>query len=403
MKKKIIFMIINMNVGGTEKALLNMIEQIPKEKYEITILMLEKYGGFLSSIPPEVNVEYIKNYQNLKDILNKPPHRTALHLIKGGKFIRAFYILIFHLISKVYKDRSIFFKYILKNYPVIEKEYDVAIAYAGPMDFISYFVVSKINSKKRIQWIHFDVTKIGFDKHFATKIYNKFDRFFVVSGEAKTKLISLVPTIEENTQVFYNIVSSKVIQRQAKEGNGFNDEFDGLRILTIGRLTMEKGQDIAIRVMSRLINEGYKVKWYCVGEGNARERYEKLIDKYNLKDKFILLGSESNPYPYLEQSDIYVQPSRYEGYCITLIEARCLHKPIVTTDVNGAREQIMDGKTGLIVNIEENDLYNAVKKLIINSDLRDMFSYNLINEKFDPTSEIIKFHDYINDIKLPPS
>ncbi|MBZ5749694.1 glycosyltransferase [Metabacillus rhizolycopersici] len=399
MKKKIIFMIINMNVGGTEKALLNMIAEIPKGKYEITILMLEKYGDFLSSIPSEVKVEYLNHYQNMKDILNNPPHKTALQLLKLGKLINAFNIFLFHLLSKACKDRSIFFKYILNNYPEIEKEYDIAVAYAGPMEFISYFVTNKIKAKKRIQWIHFDVTKIGFDKHFASKNYKRFDKIFVVSEEARKKLISLVPIVKENSEVFHNIVSSKVIQRQAKEGIGFDDDFDGIRILTIGRLTMEKGQDLAISVMARLINEGFNVKWYCVGEGNARESYEKLIDKYSLNDKFILLGSDSNPYPYLEQSDIYVQPSRYEGYCITLIEARCLHKPIVTTDVNGAREQINNGKTGLIVNIEENDLYYAVKKLIINPDLRAKFTCNLAKEKFD-TFEIKKFIEFSNHIRI---
>ncbi|MEH6892452.1 glycosyltransferase [Bacillus sp. JJ864] len=392
MKKKIVFMVINMNIGGTEKALLNMITEIPKKEYDITILMLEEHGEFLNSIPEEVHVEYLKGYRNIKEILNNPPQKVSLKFFKRGKVIKAFNIVFLHLLSKVMKDRSIFFKYMLRDYPKMDNQYDVAVAYAGPMDFISYFVVNKIVAKKKVQWVHFDVTKIYFNKIFSSKIYNKFDKVFVVSDEARSKLIGMIPSLKKKTEVFSNIVSSKLINNQAKEGKGFYDKYTGLRILTVGRLANEKGQDLAIRVLARLIRDGYKVNWYCVGEGASRKKYEKLIEEYQLKDKFILLGADSNPYSYMKQCDIYVQPSKHEGYCITLAEARCLHKAIVTTNFTGAKEQIKDGKTGLIVNVNENDIYKAVKKLLNNHGLCKGFSENLKGENFDTTFEMKKLY-----------
>ncbi|MCV9884800.1 glycosyltransferase [Metabacillus halosaccharovorans] len=396
MKKKIVFMIINMNVGGTEKALLNMIAEIPKEKFEITILMLEKYGGFLSSIPAEIKVEYINDYQNLKDILNNPPHKSALHLLKVGKFKKAFNILITHLISKICKDRSIFFNYILKDYPEINNEYDIAVAYAGPMDFISYFVVNKIKAKKKIQWIHFDVTKIGFDKHFAAKVYNKFDKVFVVSNEGKHILDKLVPNIKNKTMNFLNIISPKLVVKMSDEGVGFEDDYEGVRILTVGRLSKEKGQDLAISVLAMLRKEGYKVRWYSIGEGGDRKEYEKLINKYKVQDDFILMGSNPNPYPFMKQCDIYVQPSRHEGYCITLSEARCFNNPIVSTNFTGATEQIIHDKTGLIVNFEQQQMCAAIKLLLENRLLRDKLKKNLDNEFVDTRLELNKFIQTLN-------
>ncbi|HGH7173401.1 TPA: glycosyltransferase [Bacillus wiedmannii] len=395
MKKKIIFMIINMNVGGTEKALLNMILEMPKDRYDITILMLEEYGEFLNSIPREVRIEYLKGYNSIKDLLNEPPHIVSLDFLRKGKVIRAFNVIFLHLLSKLMRNRSSYFKYVLHNYNLIDNDYDVAVAYAGPMDFISYFVVNKIAAKKKVQWIHFDITKISFNQKFSSEIYNKFDKVFVVSGEARDRLIDIVPSIKKKTEVFPNIISKKLIGCQAKEGKGFNDEFAGLRILTVGRLTDEKGQDIAIRVLGRLISDGYKVKWYCVGEGASRKKYEKLIDEYHLKDKFVLLGMDSNPYPYIDQCDIYVQPSRHEGYCITLAEARCLCKPIVTTNFAGAKEQIQDERTGLIVNANEHSIYEAVKKLIDNHELRNSFSENLINEDFNSARQMKKIYEVL--------
>ncbi|MFD2214018.1 glycosyltransferase [Metabacillus endolithicus] len=396
MKKKILFMVINMNVGGTEKALLNMIAEFPKESYEITILMIEKYGGFLESIPNEIRVQYLFENQKIMDIIDNPPNKTALQLMKAGNFIRGFNILFTHFVSKVCRDRSIFFKYILKDFKGIEGKYDIAVAYAGPMEFISYFVANKIRANKRIQWVHFDVTKIGFNPKFAEKTYQKFDKVFVVSKEAKNKLINKIPSINKKTEVFYNIVSPKTVRLQSKNGSGFEENYNGLRILTVGRLANEKGQDIAIRVLARLIDNGYNVKWYCIGEGDARNDYEKLTEIYKLKDHFIFLGSKTNPYPYIAECDIYVQPSRYEGYCITLIEARCLSKPIVTTKVNGANEQIKSGETGFITEIDENSIYNSVEVLIKNQSLRNKFSQNLDNENLEQTKQMEKIFKLID-------
>lgn len=370
-------MLINMNVGGTEKALLNMIDEMPKEEYDITILMLEEYGGFLSQIPKDVNVIYAEGYKDMKSILNNPLLLTALSLLKERKIIKAFNICITHLLTKITNNRSLLFKYLLKNNLKLKNEYDIAVAYAGPMDFISYFVVNKIKAEKKIQWIHFDITRIGFNVKFSKKIYRKFDQIFVVSNEARVKLLNKLPSISGKTEVFKNRVSVRNTQELAKEGKGFNDLFDGIRIVTVGRLTNEKGQDLAIKALARLINDGYKVRWYCIGEGNSRKTYEELIEKNNLNNHFVLLGSNPNPYAFIANCDIYVQPSRYEGYCITTLEAKCLNKPIITTDVNGAREQIVHGETGLIVNIDEIDLFNAIKKLINNEELRLRISKTL--------------------------
>lgn len=386
-------MIINMNVGGTERALLNMVAEMPEDQYDITIFMLEEYGEFLGSIPAHIHKEYLNGYEEMKDILHKPPKEVIRRFLKKGNLIKSINLFFRYLISKATKNNSSLFKYVLKNYPSPTNKYDIAIAYAGPMDFISYFVIHKITAKKKIQWIHFDVTKVGFNPKFAIKIYEKFDQIFVVSKEAQEKLLNIVPTIKEKLSVFLNLVSPSLVHDASKERKGFDDNFSGLRILTVGRLSIEKGQDVAIQACARLINDGYNVKWYCVGEGNFRGKYEQLIKENNLQDTFILLGADPNPYPYMDQCDIYVQPSRYEGYCITLAEARVLEKPIVTANFVGAKEQITNQKTGLIVNVNEKEIYNAVKRLIKNPKQRQEFSMNLSKEVSKSTDEMPKIYD----------
>lgn len=380
MKKKILFMVINMNVGGTEKALLNMIDVMPEEQYDITILMLESSGGFLRSIPDGIKVEYVNGYSKMKDILNPPPKIVVKNFLKQWKLFKAFYYLILFLISSISKERSLLFASLLRHYPINQKEYDVAVAYAGPMDFISYFILRKVKAKKRIQWVHFDITKIGFNTDFASKIYPEFDNIYTVSIEAKSKLVSNIPFLEGKTEVFHNLVSSHKVQEQAKDGVGFTDDFNGIRILSVGRLSPEKGHDLAIKAMSKLITKGYNVRWYCIGEGSLKFELNKLIDELNIKQYFKLLGAFSNPYTYMSQCDIYVQPSRYEGYCITILEAKSLFKPIVATNVNGVKEQIKNGETGLIVDINEHSLFEAIKTIIEDQTLQNTFVSNLKRE-----------------------
>ncbi len=363
MKKKILFMVINMNIGGTEKALLNLIEEMPEEQYDITILMLEKYGGFLEYIPERVNVKYLEDYPMLKGLINNPPKQNVINLFKKGKLLKGFYLGLITIISKVTRNNIAFYKYLLRKVPQINDEYDIAVAYAGPMDFISYFIVYKVKADKKIQWIHFDVNRIGFNKRFAGRIYKHFYRINVVSSEGKEKLVSLLPMYKEKISTYANTVSSNHILNMANQGIGFQDNFDGIRILTVGRLSKEKGQELAISVLELLKRDGLKIRWYCIGEGKAREEYEKSIKERSLTEDFILLGANPNPYPYMRQCNLYVQPSKYEGFCITLSEAKCFGIPIICTEFTGAREQLVNYSQGYIVEYNKIQLYQSIKQI----------------------------------------
>ncbi|HAT4110849.1 glycosyltransferase [Clostridium perfringens] len=384
--KSILFMLINMNIGGTEKALINMLHELQKEKYKVTVLLLEKYGGFLDQIPDWVEVKYLSEYKNLKKYINEPPKKNVKELLSKKEYINAFNLFLSYCISKLKDDISYYYKYLLTDVSDLEEEYDIAVAYAGPMDFITYFVANKIRAKKRVQWIHFDISKIGFNKRFAENMYSKFDKIFVVSEEGKNKLNLLIPSLSDKTEVFFNIISSTLIKNMAENEEGFNDNYNGIRILTVGRLSREKGQDITISVLEKLIKQGYEVRWYCIGEGNMRKELEDMIKNKNLQDNYILLGSKRNPYPFMKECDIYVQSSRHEGYCITLAEARCFNNPIITTNFIGANEQIIHEKNGLICECNENEIYKAIKKIIGDKEV----IFKLENENIDTVIEIRK-------------
>lgn len=395
MKKKILFMVSSMNIGGVEKSLLSLLAVIPKEKYEITILTLDKKGGFLEYIPNNVKLIEAEWFKYIKPIIMDTPQNIIKRYIKNYEFIKIPSFIYSYFKSKKINDRYIYYKHVLKSIPECKEKYDVAIAYAGPTEIIDAYISHKVKAEKKIAWVHFDISKHKINKKLYNNLYERFNKIFAVSNECKKKLDEIMPAVRNKSEVLLNIVSENLINEMSESNIDFDDNYKGIKIITVGRLSKEKGQDLAIKALAKLKKDRYDVKWYCIGEGNSRQEFEQLIKEYNLENDFLLLGATSNPYPYIKNADIYVQTSRHEGYCLTLAEAKVLNKPIVTTNFIGAYEQIKNNENGFIVSCNENDLADAIRNLIDEKKFCSKFSKKLREEKIDTTNEVNKLLDYI--------
>src|SRR5690625_217040 len=389
-------MLSSMNIDGVDKSLLTRHSAMTQDKYDITLLLVEKKGGFMKLVPDWVKVEEASWFEQVKPIIMQPPQQTIKDYIKRKEFFKVpTFIYSYILSEKLFKNRYIFYKNVFKTVPDHDEDYDIAISYQGPTDIIDYYIANKVNAKQKVSWVHFDVSKHMINEKLYERLYRKFDKLFVVSKEAREKLVQKIPSVEEKATVLLNIISGSLISDMSKKDIDFDENYKGLRLITIGRLSKEKGQDLAIEVLAKLRKDGYEVRWYCIGEGKQRIEYEQLIGDYGLENEFILMGSKSNPYPFILKSDIYVQTSRHEGYCLTLAEAKSLNKPIVTTDFTGAREQIVNGYNGLIVDLSVEDLYEKIKLLIEEKVVREDLSSNLSKLNIDTTEEITKLLKYI--------
>ena len=377
MKKKILFMVSSMNIGGVEKSLLSLLAVIPKEKYEITILTLDKKGGFLEYIPNNVKLIEAEWFKYIKPLIMDSPQNIIKRYIKNYEFLKIPSFIYSYFKSKKTNDRYIYYKHVLKSIPECKEKYDAAIAYAGPTEIIDAYISRKVKAEKKIAWVHFDISKHKINKKLYNNLYERFDKIFAVSNECKKKLDEIIPAVRNKSEVLFNIVSEDLINEMSESYVDFDDNYKGIKIITVGRLSKEKGQDLAIKALAKLKKDRYDVKWYCIGEGNSRQEFEQLIKEYKLEENFLLLGATSNPYPYIKNADIYVQTSRHEGYCLTLAEAKALNKPIVTTNFIGAYEQIKNNENGIIVSCNENDLAEGIRELIDNKEICDKFSDKL--------------------------
>jgi len=377
--KQILFFLIDLNIGGTEKSLLNLLHFLPSN-YRVTIFVLKKQGGFLGEIPSNVTIKEIENSILINSFIQQSPLTNIKKFIESGDIKKTFIGIYNYIRWKLSGDFTYNFKTIESSIVEIKEQYDIAVAYAGPHDFISYFISNKVKAKKRIQWIHFDISKIGFNKETARNLYRKFDEIKVVSDSVKQELLEVLPEFDKKVKIQHNLVSSSVIKQMSTEKNVFQDSFKGIRVVTVGRLTKEKGHELFIPSMRKLIDEGYKIRWYLVGDGGYKDDLKNKILELKLEEDIVFIGSALNPYTYISQSDIYLQPSYYEGHCVTILEAKILNTPIVCTRFAGALEEINDGINGFVVDVSSEGIYEGVKSLLNDGALCSFFRDNLKNE-----------------------
>ncbi len=362
--KRIFFLLGSMNVGGVEKAFLNLIAEMPKDEYDIHLGLIKPKGGFMEYIPQNVTIHHINCYEKLWAIINDPPLKTIKYLFKTKHYLSAVIHLILYILNKLTNNYYWLYKYLLRHEPNFNEKFDVAIAFAGPSQMIDYYICEKVEATSKYGWIHFDVTKFGIDKGMTKMLYKRYNKIFIVSENAKNKFDSLFPQLKNKTQVFHNIVSKKNIQELSKVGESFTDAFNGIKILTVGRVSHEKGQDIALKSLKLILDQGYEVKWYFVGDGNAMEKCAELSKELGLDQNAVFLGTKINPYSYMRDCDIYVQTSRHEGFCITLAEALCFDMPIVSTNFISAAELLKNNSNSIVCDATETALSKAIIEII---------------------------------------
>ena len=380
LKKNILFAVRNMNIGGVEKSLISLLNSLNPNDYDIDVLVLENHGGFLEDIPSWVRVIYWDGYADIRDEVNLPPLFMIKRLFKSGKILRAFRLLAGFLFYKISKNIIHYYKAVFKGLSVtgLKKHYDIAVSYTSIIAYLSYVVLNYVYAGQYYGWIHFDVNQLVIERKSQYALHNRFDKIFVVSDSGRTEFCRLFPSLSNRCYVGYNILNKSEIIKRSNEIIDLPCSNEFITIVTIARLSYEKGVDLAINAASELKKEYPQFKWYIIGEGKEYSKLLSIIDNEKLCDHVFLLGKKNNPLPYVKCSDIYVQPSRTEGYCTTTNEAKVLGKPIITTDVNGMREQFVNKETAYIVPRENShEIFKALYILCTNSDERIRLSTNI--------------------------
>lgn len=393
MKKNILFIIPSLRAGGGEKSLINLLAQFDFNEYNVDLFLLNHKGLFMDLIPKEVNILSISD--DIR-IFNEGFNKSIFTFLSKGKINLAYSRLMFCIKNRrntVGKGEQYAWKYLRNAIGTLEKKYDVAIGYLEKTS--NYICCDCVQADKKIGWIHNDYRKLELDKEFDKKYFRKLDFLITVSEQCETTLKEEFPTEKEKIKLIYNIVSKKTIEKLANEPLEENEITDDkINILSIGRLHEQKGFDMAIEACKILVDKGYKICWYVIGEGMERGALELLIEKNNLQDNFKLLGLKTNPYKYLKACDIYAQPSRYEGKSVAIDEAKILCKPILVTNFSTVYDQIENNITGIIVEMNPNEMSKSIEYLLDEKN-RKILIKELKKNTSDNCKEVEKLYKLI--------
>lgn len=372
MKQKMLIIGITMAAAGSEKSFLSFARHaIDYDQYEVDLLLAKKTGDFLSQIPKNIRVLemgkegeiFLINRDNAARII------ARRYLLKNP--LRAFSLLP-HIIKRktaktaAEKDfaSNRMWCELLKKMPAWDTEYDVALAYWG--DHTMFYMCDKVKAKKKIAWLHFDYASPPREDALYLHYFSKCDKVVTVSKKIEASLKQALPEIADKVMTMENIIDAEDILQRASEPCDLADDFQGIRLLTVGRICHQKGYDMAIPAIARLVSEKHDIKWYIIGDGEAidKENLHERIRQYGLQDKVSFLGIRQNPYPYMKACDIYLQPSRHEGKPIAVEEAKILQKPIVVTDYSSAKEQMAGYPIYEIAEISEDGICKALQTIL---------------------------------------
>jgi glycosyltransferase involved in cell wall biosynthesis len=393
MKQQLLFVIPSLEAGGGEKSLVTLLNCIDYDQYDVDLVLFVPKGIFLKQLPKNVKLLYLTDdYRTFTSGLLS----SILNFLKQGKVTLAFSRLLYTFKSNIIKNKGKAEQYswnhLKKSITSLTKEYDAAIGFLEKSSI--YFVVDCVKAKRKIGFIHNDYVKLDLDASFDLPYFEKLNTIATVSEQCVTVLKEVFSTQKDKVQLLYNIVSAKLIHQMAEERVTIDTTKSSL--LSIGRLHPQKGFDIAVEAAALLKSKGLNFVWYIIGEGADRTALEQAITKDGLEKHVVLLGIKENPYPYIKQTTIFVQPSRYEGKSIALDEAKLLHKPIVVTNFTTAKDQINHLKNGIICEMDANSLADALTSLLQNESLQNELSLHLSKESLGSEDEIDKFYKIIN-------
>jgi glycosyltransferase involved in cell wall biosynthesis len=397
--KRILFVMTSLSAGGAEKALVNLLTSIDYDKYMVDLLLLEKRGANLRYLPEKVNLLATLNDNNP---LFYGGWEFIKFSIKNGNYIRMLrkiYYATIPLISANNSQRLKSFyawKFMTPYIHRLDKEYDVAIGYIQGIP--NYYIMDCVKAKYKIGWVHIDYTRIP-KVSAEYEYFRNMDKVVTISDVCVESLKTVFPKLT-NIEMIHNINCPKLIEELAVADvpSELDSSSAGIRLLTVGRFTYQKGYDMAIDAAVILKKKEVPFQWYVLGAGELEQDIKERIKKFGLDDNFTLLGIKENPYPYIKAVDIVVQTSRYEGKSIVIDEAKIMKKLIVSTNYASVGDQIRDGIDGIVVATSSEGIAEGIILLVNNSVLQKKIVSNLENQEF-LQKEIIKKHYELFDTK----
>jgi len=394
MRKKILFIIGILDTGGVSKSMLSLLNVIDKEKYEVSLLMMNTSGAFSDQIPAGIRVlsdsrltALTSGFSGIKDLIS---FRKGI----GFHPLLAFLSLIRFVFSFI--DKSLAGVFLARISPKITDEsFDLIIDYNGQQDL--YYMVDKLNGKQKITFFHSDYRKWRYYEKADRKYFGKVDGIYTISEECVSALKEVFPEYTDKFHLMENITSPSLINKLADEliEPTLTKQHDFI-IASLGYVSIGKGSELAVQVAKKLKEAGISFEWWFIGGVTNDWDYQGFVKKNGLEDNVKFLGVKANPYPYLKRADLYVHLSKFEGKSIALDEVKVLCKPVVVTNFSTVHDQFEDRVNASICEMTVEDATDKVTELIHNANLRQSYIDYLKQHIVDNSNEIEKIYSLLS-------
>lgn len=395
MKKRIFIAMHYLEIGGAETSLIGLLHSFDYTRYDVDLFLYAHRGELMKYIPKEVNLlPEEKKYAQLEipivDVLKQGSCDIALGRLWGkykyARYARKNQLIEGSGIFQYIQDAVMPFLPSLKKYGT----YDLAISFLTP----HRIVLDKVSAKKKIAWIHTDYSTIQVNVKKELPVWSQYDYIASISDEVTKAFLKPFPSLKDKIILIENILSKDLIlKRAAEEEFTFPKEDGRINFLSIGRFTYQKNFDNVPEICKRIREQGLNVYWHIIGYGGDEALIRQKIAESDMQEYVLLLGKKENPYPYIKACDFYIQPSRYEGKSVTVREAQMLGKPVIITDYPTAKSQIIHGKDGFIVPLENKVCAEGIVDFINNKIKQQQIIEYVMNHDFSNAGEVRKIEN----------
>lgn len=386
--KNVLFVNNTLSTGGAEKVLLPLMKKFISNNNDVHLYVITGMGELVSQLPEGVKLlnenfdkESVLTAEGKRLLTNKViaaetksltglrlfgyQARAIANMIRNGKF----------------QAEKLAWRALAETSPKISNEYDLAVAFTEGAS--TYYVADRVAAKHKIAFVHTPYEHAGYTKQLDKHSYDAFNEILAVSENVRKSFLNVHPECLNKVFVKENDIDVNGIEKlsEADITNEMpweigNSKDKSAKILTVSRLVGLKAYDRIIETAKILKKQGLKFKWVALGEGEDHAKIQNLIDKEGLSQNIILMGNVLNPYPYMKYCDLYVHVSNFEGKSVAVQEARALGCAIILSDVDGNKDQIRDGYSGLFCSLEPNDIAQKITYLLNNPLLANNMGEN---------------------------
>lgn len=385
--KKILFIINSLYNGGAERSLVNLLNELSPDQYDIHLLLFRREGLYLAQVPSYVHIIDPPNrvrqlYAPLKQCGALLPFKLLGDL--GARFHE----------RETRSRRAYRWDHCYTHLiPPLEGHYDTAIAYISGE--VLFYLDDKVSADRKLVFIHNDYRTAHHPKKYDLLHFERMDAMISISERCVQILKEEFPQFKDKIFYLPNITSSTVVRQRALEFQPKEYNCENT-LLSIGRLSSQKGFDMAVSAAALLKKQHVPFQWFVIGSGEKKQELEQQIAREDVGDCFRLIGTRENPYPYMKHCAVLVQTSRYEGKSMVLDEAKILGTPIVSTCYPTVADQLLDGQEGIIVGMEPEAIADGIRRLLEQPAERERLSSYLLTHEYGNQAAVADYQKLID-------